>query len=238
MFRRSLVLIAVLAAAFSLAGLAAAAVVHIRVEGKTQTIFGAAEPRASGTNALDVLMATARAAEFFAHVAQTSFGPYIDQIGYYPASGSDGWVFKVNGVSPPVGADQVQLKDGDHVLWYFATFGPAGGPPTLALSSPSAGCYRATGQDDAGKEQVPPGLVFHIGAKLVPAPAGHVCPRVAPTASSGRARPARSARTACRDSPRLSPPPPSRSSRAAAAAGRTARRRSGSRATRERPSCS
>jgi hypothetical protein len=175
-FRRSLVLLAVVAAALSLAGLAAAAIVHIRVEGKTQTIFGGTEPRAFGTNALDVLLNTARAAEFFAHVTQSSFGPYVDQIGYYPAVGTTGWVFKVNGISPPVGADQVQLKDGDHVLWYFAQFGIAGGPATLALSSPSAGCYRATGQNDQGQEKVPPGLVFHIGAKVVPAPAGRVCP--------------------------------------------------------------
>ena len=39
MFRRSLVFLAVVAAALSLAGLAAAAIVHIRVEGKTQTIY-------------------------------------------------------------------------------------------------------------------------------------------------------------------------------------------------------
>ena len=122
-------------------------------------------------------MTTARIGEFFAHVASSSFGPYVDQIGYYPAAGSAGWVFKVNGVSPPVGADQVVLKDGDSVLWYYAEFGPNGGPPTLALSSPSTGCYRATGQDDKGVEKVPAGLVFHIGAKTVPAPAGRVCPK-------------------------------------------------------------
>ena len=176
MFRPILVLLAVVATALSLAGLAAAAIVHIRVEGKTQTIFGATEPRASGTNALDVLLNTARVGEFFAHVTQSSFGPYVDQIGFYPGAGSAGWVFKVNGVSPPVGADQVVLKDGDQVLWYYAEFGPAGGPATLTLSSPSAGCYRATGQDDKGAEKVPAGLVFHIGTKIVPAPAGHVCP--------------------------------------------------------------
>jgi hypothetical protein len=176
-FRRSLVLLAVVATALSLAGLAAAAIVHIRVEGKTQTIFGGTEPRAFGANALEVLLGTARAAEFYAHVTTTSFGPYVDQVGYYPGVGQTGWVFKVNGISPPVGADQVQLKDGDRVLWYFAQFGIAGGPVTLDLSSPSKGCYRATGQDDQGKEKVPPGLVFHIGTKIVPAPAGHVCPR-------------------------------------------------------------
>ena len=176
MFRRSLIFLAVVATALSLAGLAAAAIVHIRVEGKAQTIFGATEPRAFGSNALEVLLNTARAAEFFAHVTSTSFGPYVDQIGYYPGVGTTGWVFKVNGISPPVGADQVKLQDGDRVLWYFAQFGIAGGPATLDLTSPSPGCYRATGQNDQGQEKVPPGLVFHIGTKLVPAPAGHVCP--------------------------------------------------------------
>jgi len=176
-FRRLLVLFAVVATALSLAGLAAAAIVHIRVEGKTQTIFGPTEPRVFGSNALDVLLSTARVGEFFAHVTNTSFGPYVDQIGFYPGAGQAGWAYKVNGISPPVGADQVQLKDGDQVLWYYAEFGPTGGPPTLDLSTPSRGCYRATGQDDQGKEKVPPGLVFHIGTKLVPAPAGRVCPR-------------------------------------------------------------
>ena len=176
MLRRSLVLLAALAVALSIVPLALSAVVHIRVEGKTQTIFGGTEPRAFGANALEVLLATARAAEFYAHITTTSFGPYVDQVGYYPAAGQAGWVFKVNGVSPPVGADQVQLKDGDRVLWYFAQFGIAGGPATLNLSASAPGCYRATGQDDQGKEKVPPGLVYHVGSKTVPAPAGRVCP--------------------------------------------------------------
>ena len=43
---------------------------------------------------------------------QFSFGPYVSQIGRYPAEGTTGWVFKVNGVSPPVGADAVVLGGG------------------------------------------------------------------------------------------------------------------------------
>jgi hypothetical protein len=174
--RRSLVLFAALAAVLVVVQAAAAAVVHIRVEGKTQTIFGATEPSAFGANALDVLLNTARAGEFYAHVTTTSFGPYVDQVGYWPGVGQTGWVFKVNGVSPPVGADQVQLKDGDRVLWYFAQFGVAGGPATLDLRRAAAGCYSAVAQDDQGKEKVPPGLTFHVGSKTVPAPAGHICP--------------------------------------------------------------
>ena len=81
----------------------------------------------------------------------SSFGDYVSQIGKYPASESTGWVFKVNGVSPPVGADKVTLKDGDIVLWYYATFGPAGGPPTLELQRLPANCYVVQSVTDAGK---------------------------------------------------------------------------------------
>jgi uncharacterized protein DUF4430 len=175
--RRSLIVLATLAVALSVVQLAAAAVVHVRVEGKTQTIFGATGARVAGTNALDALLNAARAAEFYAHVTTTSFGPYIDQIGYYPGVGSAGWVFKVNGASPPVGADQVTLKDGDSVLWYYAEFGAGGGPETLALSRTAPGCYRAVAQNDQGVASVPAGLVFHVGSKTVRAPAGRVCPK-------------------------------------------------------------
>ena len=33
------------------------------------------------------------------------------------------------------------MKDGDVVLWYYATFGPTGGPPTLELQRLPANCY-------------------------------------------------------------------------------------------------
>lgn len=175
MLRRVLCVLATLAVAAAVAPLAGAAVVHVRVEGKTQTIFGQTEPKVAGTNALDVLLTAARAGEFFAHVTTASFGQYVDQIGYYPGAGQSGWVFKVNGVSPPVGADQVTLKDGDRVLWYFAQFGVAGGPSTLDLSRTAPGCYRATALNDQGVAKVPAGLVFHLGTKTVPAPAGRIC---------------------------------------------------------------
>jgi hypothetical protein len=173
--RLPLALVAAIVAAVVLVPCALAAVVHVRVEGKTRTLFGATEPRITGSTPLDVLGAAARAGEFYFHVTQTSFGPYIDQVGFYAAAGQAGWVFKVNGVSPPVGADQVQLKDGDDVLWYWAQFGVAGGPPTLELKRTSPRCYAATGQDDQGVAKVPAGLAFHVGGRTIPASAGHVC---------------------------------------------------------------
>jgi len=175
LLRRSLIVVATCLVALSVAPFAAAAIVHIRVEGKTVTLFGASEPRVWAATPLEALQTASRAGEFYVHVTASSFGTYVDQVGLYGGSGDSGWVFKVNGVSPPVGADQVQLKDGDTVEWYYATFGASGGPPTLELVRTAAGCYAATGQDDAGAAKVPAGLVYHVGGRTVSAPAGHIC---------------------------------------------------------------
>jgi Domain of unknown function (DUF4430) len=134
-----------------LAPAALAANVKIRVEGKTTTIYGPAQPRVTADNALQALDAASAAGEFHYGLTTTSFGDYVSQIGKYPATGSTGWAFKVNGVSPPVGADKVTLKDGDVVLWYYATFGTAGGPPTLELQRLPANCYVVQSVNDAGK---------------------------------------------------------------------------------------
>ena len=176
MLRRLPVLIAVLAAALLLVPAAFAVRVHVRVEGKTQTIFGAAEPKLSvKANALDALEAASLAGEFYYHVTVTGYGPYVDQIGRYPATASSGWVFKVNGVSPPVGADAVTLKTGDRVLWYWADFGPSGGPPTLELKRVSRNCYRVLAQDDSGKATVAAGAVLHVGGRSVRTREGAAC---------------------------------------------------------------
>jgi len=176
--RRLLTLLAVAAAVLLVVPAALAAVrVHVRVEGKTQTIYGAAEPTLSvQLNALDALESASLAGEFYYHVATASFGKYVDQIGRYPAGGSSGWVFKVNGASPPVGADAVTLKDGDRVLWYWATFGPTGGPPTLLLrAGAKRNCYRVVSQDDAGKAKAARGARLHVDGRSVLARTGSAC---------------------------------------------------------------
>ncbi len=161
---RTLVLAAV--AALLVVPAAAAASVHVRVEGKTQTLYGSTEPTLQGGNALQALDSASLAGELYYHVTTTSFGPYVDQVGRYGGSASSGWVFKVNGVSPPVGADQVQLKDGDTVLWYYADFGPTGGPPTLQLKKAAGNsCYTVTALDDNGKAVAQTGIVLRVGSK-------------------------------------------------------------------------
>ena len=162
MFRRSLALVGAIALVFAAA--ATAATVRVRVEGKTRTIFGVTEPRLAADNVLQALERAAGAGEFYVHVTDSSFGRYVDQIGLFAPFGSSGWTYKVNGVSPPVGADQYTLHDGDRVLWYWATFSSAGGPPTLLLERSRKNCYRVYAQDDTGARRGAVGAVLHVGS--------------------------------------------------------------------------
>jgi hypothetical protein len=159
-------LAALLVASLASAGSEPAPLVRVRVEGKTRTLFGAREPRAQAATPLQALEAASAAGEVYYHVQQTSFGPYVDQIGRYPASGASGWVFKVNGALPPVGADQVELKAGDRVLWYWATFGEAGGPPTLRLRRVRSSCYQVAAEDDQGKTRPVAATLRYDGRSL------------------------------------------------------------------------
>ena len=154
---------------------ALAANVSIRVEGKTTTIFGAAQPRLAADNALQALDVASTAGEFYYGTTTADFGTYVSQIGKYPAAGSAGWVFKVNGVSPPVGADKVTLKDGDAVLWYYATFGATGGPPTLELQRLPANCYVVQTVNDAGKKARAATATLTADGKRFKAQAGRAC---------------------------------------------------------------
>jgi hypothetical protein len=177
-FRR-FVLVAAVLAALVVVPSALAARVHVRVEGKTQTIFGAAEPTLTvKDNALDALEAASTAGEFFYHVTVSGFGPYVDQIGRYPGSGNGGWVFKVNGILPPVGADAVHLKDGDTVLWYWATFSGSAGPLTLEVETSlvrGRRCFFATGRNDAGHASRVRNVVFTLNGRRRSSKSGVVC---------------------------------------------------------------
>jgi hypothetical protein len=174
--RRLFIVLAAVAAALLLVPTAFAFGVKVRVEGKTRAIFGSTEPTLDvKANALDALEAASLAGEFYYHVTVSGFGAYVDQIGRYPAGGSSGWVFKVNGVSPPVGADAVTLEPGDHVLWYWATFGPNGGPPTLVLRHAKRNCYRVLAQDDGGHTRAARGAVLRVGGRSVRARTGSAC---------------------------------------------------------------
>jgi hypothetical protein len=162
--------------------LAGAVSVSVRVEGKTQTIFGSSEPRLQvSSTALDALTAAATSGEFYYHLTVSSLGPYVDQIGLYPATSTGGWMFKLNGAQPPVGASAVTLKSGDHVLWYWGGFDPLtyAGPKTLQLNTAKLSgsqrarvkrthkrlyCYTVLAQDDKGVSTPALGAVIRAGS--------------------------------------------------------------------------
>jgi hypothetical protein len=173
--RRPLVLALAAVVLAAAAPSALAAVVHVRIEGKTQTLFGPTEPRATASNALEALDAASVAGELYYHVVSASFGNYVDQVGRYAAVGQTGWVFKVNGALPPVAADQVSLKDGDRVLWYWAQFGVAGGPRTLELARRPKGCYAVLSRNDQGAPTFAAGAIVHVDGRSVRAAAGRAC---------------------------------------------------------------
>ena len=173
--RRPLVLLSLLLLAALCTTGALAANVKIRVEGRTTTIYGPAQPVVQADNALQALDVASVAGEFHYAISTASFGDYVSQIGKYAAAGSAGWVFKVNGVSPPVGADKVTLQDGDVVLWYYAVFGPAGGPPTLELQRLPANCYVVQSVNDAGRRTRANGATLTVDGKRFRTRAGRAC---------------------------------------------------------------
>ena len=175
MLRRPLVLLLSLSLTAVLAGGALAANVKVRVEGRTQTIFGPVQPTLAADNALQALDVASVAGEFHYALTTASFGSYVSQIGKYAAAESSGWAFNVNGVSPPVGADKVVLEDGDVVLWYFATFGPTGGPPTLDLKRLPGNCYLVESVADTGARTRARNATLVSGKKRVRAPQGRAC---------------------------------------------------------------
>ena len=177
MFRRLITLAVAAALCAVLVPSALATRVHVRVEGKTTTIFGAAEPTLTvAASALDALDAASLRGEFYYHVKPLSFGPYVDQIGRYLAEGANGWGYKVNGVAVPKSSDKATLKDGDTVLWYWATFGPQGGSPTLLLKrGAKRNCYAALSQDDLGKTTPAAGATLLVGARRVATRSGRAC---------------------------------------------------------------
>jgi hypothetical protein len=144
--------------------------VHVRVEGKTRTIFGATSPLvdvASPETALAALESASALGEFYYHVTAGPF--HVDQIGRYRAVGQTAWAYKVNGAVPSVPANEYRLKQGDTVLWFWAQFGIVpGGPKTLLLTRLArTNCYRVVAQDDRRVVTAPVGAVLHVGKRIV-----------------------------------------------------------------------
>jgi hypothetical protein len=191
--RRTLLLAAASLAAAAVASPALGVTVHVRVEGARTSIYGAHEPRLgafTGTlvaddgsahtltqpTALGALERASRKGEFYYRLRSFGFGLFVDRIGRREGVGSAGWAYKVNGVSPPVGADQYVVREGDRVLWYWADFAN-GSPATLDVVRRGPECFRALAVDDQGDRTAAQGVTFRIDGFRAFRPNGIVCPR-------------------------------------------------------------
>ena len=90
-----------------------------RIEGKDETIC---QGNTAGPTAMDIVKNAASICNFTYNIQTTSYGPYLTAIASDTASGSTGWLYLVNNVSPMVGASDYNLQAGDEVLWYFGDF--------------------------------------------------------------------------------------------------------------------
>ena len=75
------------------------------------------------TSALGTLDAASIVGNFSYTVEETEFGPFIDSIGGVASNdtGQEGWLYKVNNITPEVGADRYQVADGDTVTFWYGT---------------------------------------------------------------------------------------------------------------------
>jgi hypothetical protein len=70
----------------------------------------------------------------FGYVAENSvYGLYVSEINNEPPIGWDGWMYRVNYVSPWDGAADYTLADSDEVLWYFGIMWPLVPPLAIEL---------------------------------------------------------------------------------------------------------
>ncbi len=158
--------------------------VQVRVEGQNATLWrGTAAvgpstivdstggshtiPSASALGALDVA-ATRGALPYVAK--NMGFGLFVDSVNgeaSVPAPPWPGWMYRVNFVSPSVGAADYELKEGDSVLWYYGTYDST--PLAVALPRREVPVHRTLtvtvqGYDLAGQNSPVSGATVHVGS--------------------------------------------------------------------------
>lgn len=181
-----------LAAALTAPGIAhGAARVRLRVEGANGTVFNGNVMTAptvimdsvGTTYALDgkAMCALDEGARLgaFDYVVKSfpGFGLFVDSIaGEYPvlAPPYPGWMYRVNGAQPPVGADAYVPKDDDEVLFYYGTYDASPvavqiSPPALAVGSTLT--VTALQLDASGSASRLPGARVFVGSTVTTADA-------------------------------------------------------------------
>jgi hypothetical protein len=93
---------------------------HLRIEGQNNTYCDTDVP---ANTALQIIENGASLCGYTFNIQQASFGRYLSAINNESASGNSGWMYRVNWLSPMVGADNYTLQPGDEVLWSYSQYG-------------------------------------------------------------------------------------------------------------------
>ena len=120
---------------------------------------------------------------------------FVFQIGPDRNTGTDGWVYKVDGRAGSTGGgdprgpfgDGRRLRSGQRVLWFYCRMGPAGCQGTLGLSLEPASAApgdpviaRVQAYDDRGTGRPVPGATVEVGGAQASTDAGGVASLSAP----------------------------------------------------------
>lgn len=158
--------------------------VSIRVEGQNATLFNGTAPVGTsvitdtGTathtmsgNAMCALDVAADRGAFPYEVVNSAFGLYVSSVDNelpVPSPPYPGWMVRVNGVMPSVGADQVALHSGDSVLWYYGTYDASPTVAALPASTVTVGSSAvviAKQLDAAGAATPLAGATVYVGSR-------------------------------------------------------------------------
>lgn len=92
---------------------------HLRIEGASQTYCNT---EVEAVNALEIIEHGALICNYTYQIESGSLGQYLVSINGETAAGESGWLYRVNWLSPVIGAGQYSLTVGDEVLWYFGEY--------------------------------------------------------------------------------------------------------------------
>ncbi|MBT4495314.1 DUF4430 domain-containing protein, partial [bacterium] len=90
--------------------------VNLRIESSSETVC---DIQLEASDALEVVVNASSICGFDYNIEETGYGPYLNMIDGEVAEGESGWLYLVNWLSPPVGASEYELLNGDSVLWYY-----------------------------------------------------------------------------------------------------------------------
>ena len=67
----------------------------------------------------DTALSATQNSELIVATSTASWGVMITSIDSLEGGSTSGWIFTINGESPDVGADQVEVADGDEIVWSY-----------------------------------------------------------------------------------------------------------------------